>query len=104
MSVSVRVNTFLSEDRCWSYFRWGCGAISLHPLQHLCLSLAAPSPVPGEQKEGEGAGVAQMAELYFLDSSSLCGPDFCSWVELLWARHSSFSNPLKAPAPAVLEE
>lgn len=38
MSVSVRVNTFLAEDRCWSYLHWKCGALacSLLPLQHLC--------------------------------------------------------------------
>lgn len=44
MSVSVRVNTFLAEDRCWSYLHWKCGALafSLQPLQHLCHLSPAP--------------------------------------------------------------
>lgn len=43
MSVSVRVNTFVAEDRCWSYLHWKCRALSfsLLPLQHLCHLSAA---------------------------------------------------------------
>lgn len=43
MSVSVRVNTFVAEDRCWSCLHWKCRALSfsLLPLQHLCHLSAA---------------------------------------------------------------
>lgn len=57
MSVSVRVNTFLAEDRCWSCLHWKCqGLVFLPPAFAASLSsLSSPPvlPVPGG-KEGNG--------------------------------------------------
>lgn len=76
MSVSVWVNTFLAEDRCWSYLHWKCGALAFSPAFVVSLSsLSSPPvlPVPvgkkGNQREKpgrgcwEGLGLAGLAEL-----------------------------------------
>lgn len=132
MSVSVRVNTFLAEDRCWSYLHWKCGALAFFflPLQHLChLSAAHPTPPPSaacfqwEEWESEEkakqrlpgmtragwAGRALQGTLG-VDAPSLQHPDaglpmpVSTRIEFLWARWFPFPNPGKPPIPAVLDK
>lgn len=85
MSVSVRVNTFLAEDRCWSYLHWKCGAVacSLLPLQHL--GHLPPPPRCCLLPEGELGAQAEQGLPGRLGLAELCeGP----WVLMARGRSS----------------
>lgn len=90
MSVSVRVNTFLAEDRCWSCLHWGCGALASppHPLQQLCSSWGS---------EGKGKAPSWLAELWVFANQLLQGPEFCQQQGgIATGKALPFSKPMKS--------
>lgn len=85
MSVSVRVNTFVAEDRCWSYLHWKCRALSfsLLPLQHLCHLSAASQcclfPVGRWRNLGKNQAEVDRKDRSWQSSVRL----HCCWVPML---------------------
>lgn len=125
MSVSVRVNTFLVEGRCWSYLHWKCRALAFphQPLRHLCHLFPAGCSW-WEKWESEGKSQVEVAGkrtragwagrvprgMLGIDGPWLQHPgaglpmSVTSRIEFLQARCFPFPNPGKPLVPAALDK